>query len=88
LANQYLQDHQTVDLIGDELVKMPDRITHIAIQCSPATRMSTLADVVKVYSKGGRTLVFAPTKAQANEIAQRSSLSNRKFTFILIMLIL
>jgi superfamily II DNA/RNA helicase len=71
-----------VDLIGDETVKSSETITHYAIECSISHQMETLADVVRVYSKGGNTLVFAPTKNIATEIATSSSIQSRNFYFL------
>jgi len=55
-------------------------VRHLAICCPPSVRMATLADVVKVYGGSGRTIVFANTKAEVNEIAMKSSISSGKHT--------
>ncbi|KAL6069945.1 Nucleolar RNA helicase 2 [Balamuthia mandrillaris] len=66
----------TVDLVGESRHTTPAQVRHMAICCPPSVRQATLADVVKVYGGNGRTIVFANTKAEANELALQSSLRN------------
>jgi len=66
----------TVDLVGNSKLKAALTVRHLAICCPPPVRISTMADVVKVYAGTGRTIVFANTKAEVNELAMKSSISN------------
>jgi len=78
LANKYLkEDYILVDLVVEDkaLMQTPVALTHLAIQTSRPGRMAALADVVKCYSGGGKTLVFCDTKAEANDVGLSSSLS-------------
>jgi len=77
IARTYLNpDYKTVDLVGDEKIKSSELIKHYVITTSKQNRDAILADVINVYSKGGNTLIFAGTKSEANNIAQRSSISS------------
>jgi ATP-dependent RNA helicase DDX21 len=76
IANKHMRPGNlvTVDLVGNSKVKAALTVRHMAICCPPPVRMATLADVVKVYGGSGRTIVFANTKAEVNELALKSSL--------------
>ena len=77
IARQHLNpNYVTVDFIGQELTQTSTSLKHLAIFCEPRVRLTTLADVIRMYtSETGKTLVFANTKAEANEIAISSSIS-------------
>lgn len=51
-------------------------VEHLALCCSPPQRLETIGDVIKVYGHGGQCIVFADTKAEANDMAISSSLSD------------
>jgi ATP-dependent RNA helicase DDX21 len=76
IAAQHTRPDQlvTVDLVGNSKVKTATLVRHMAICCPPQVREETLGDVIKVYGRTGRTIVFANTKAEANEIALNSSI--------------
>eukprot|EP01116_Phalansterium_solitarium_P006071 TRINITY_DN18387_c0_g1_i1.p1 TRINITY_DN18387_c0_g1~~TRINITY_DN18387_c0_g1_i1.p1 ORF type:complete len:706 (+),score=244.14 TRINITY_DN18387_c0_g1_i1:73-2190(+) len=77
VAKKHLRpDHVTIDLIGNDRVKASLSIQYLALGCHWTVRAAALADVVKVYGGGGRTIVFADTKAEATELATQSSLSS------------
>lgn len=49
------------------------RVQHLAIRCGYQERMSTIADVVQVYSGAhGRTMIFTATKQDANDLVLNS----------------
>mmetsp|Transcript_21511 Transcript_21511/g.36781 ORF Transcript_21511/g.36781 Transcript_21511/m.36781 type:complete len:472 (+) Transcript_21511:37-1452(+) len=77
-APKYFQNSSvTVDFVGNDRIQTAQTVEHLAISCSRAVRQQTLSDVVKVYSGiKGRTLIFANTKNECNEIALNSSISN------------
>merc|ERR1712137_1203177 len=77
-AKKYFQNPSvTVDFVGNDSLQTSKTVEHMAISCSRAVRQQTLSDVVKVYSGlKGRTLIFANTKNECNDIALNSSISN------------
>lgn len=77
-ATKYFQNPSvTVDFVGNDALQTSQTVEHMAISCSRAVRQQTLSDVVKVYSGlKGRTLIFANTKNECNDIALNSSISN------------
>jgi len=77
-ASKYFQNPSvTVDFVGNDSLQTSKTVEHMAISCSRAVRQQTLSDVVKVYSGlKGRTLIFANTKNECNDIALNSSISN------------
>jgi ATP-dependent RNA helicase DDX21 len=78
VSAKYLKkDHLTIDLVKNESIKTPKLIRHLVIQCDEKTRRATLADVVKLYAGRGRSIVFANTKAEANELAISSSIASQ-----------
>lgn len=77
ITKKYLKkDHVTVDLVKNENAKTPKLIKHLIIKCDDRVRRATLADIVKVYSGRGRSIVFTNTKQEANELALESSISS------------
>ena len=76
-SRYFLNGSVTIDFVGNDLLQTSQTVQHMAISCSRAVRQQTLSDVVKVYSGlKGRTLIFANTKSECNEIALNSSISN------------
>ncbi|XP_064398573.1 nucleolar RNA helicase 2-like isoform X2 [Halichondria panicea] len=75
-ADRYMsQDKVLVDLIGQQSLRTAVTVEHLAICCPYAERPSTIADVIQVYSGAhGRTMIFCPTKKEANEMALSSCL--------------
>jgi ATP-dependent RNA helicase DDX21 len=79
IARKYLKkDHEKIDLIGSNDKKSSDLIEHLAILTTREAKHEMLADLVKLYGSVGRTIVFADTKQEANEIATSSSIRGRK----------
>ena len=48
--------------------KTARNVSHLALACPFQNRLSALADVLTVYGKGGRVIVFTQTKADANSL--------------------
>ena len=48
--------------------KTAANVAHLAISCPFQNRLAALADVLTVYGKGGRVIVFTQTKADANSL--------------------
>ncbi|XP_031556545.1 nucleolar RNA helicase 2-like [Actinia tenebrosa] len=75
-AAKYMKkDRKLVDLIGHDKLKTAVTVKHMAIKCHYTARASTIGDVVQVYCGAhGRTVIFAETKKDVNELALNSSL--------------
>ncbi|EDV26044.1 Nucleolar RNA helicase 2 [Trichoplax sp. H2] len=68
-------DKKIVDLIGKDALRTSTTVEHKVISCPYHERAATIGDLVKVY--GGdhaRTIIFSPTKKEANELALSSVL--------------
>jgi hypothetical protein len=67
----------TVDLVGNEKIQASTSVQHLALPCHWQERASVLGDIVRVYSKLGRTIVFCETKKEVNELATNCGLDNQ-----------
>ena len=68
------EGYKTFDLVGNTKLKTAATVEHLAIMCGGQQRAATLGDIVKMYGRGGRCIVFADTKAEANDLALSSSI--------------
>ncbi|URD79232.1 RNA helicase [Musa troglodytarum] len=80
LARRYLNDPLTVDLVGDQDEKLAEGIKLYAIPTTSTSKRTILSDLITVYAKGGKTIVFTQTKRDADEVSM--ALTNRKFTVL------
>ena len=62
------QSVRIVDLAMDLKNKTAREVAHLAIQCPFQNRLAALADILTVYGKGGKVIVFTQTKADANSL--------------------
>ncbi|KAJ2394380.1 hypothetical protein GGI23_004708, partial [Coemansia sp. RSA 2559] len=62
-------DHKKIDLIGSQKLKTSETIQYKAIMTPWKTRQDIVADLVAVYGKAGRTIVFTEKKSDANNLA-------------------
>lgn len=69
LSRKYLDNPLTIDLVGDQDEKLPDGIKLYAIPTTPTSKRTILSDLVTVYAKGGKTIVFTQTKRDADEVS-------------------
>ncbi|KAG1354621.1 putative DEAD-box ATP-dependent RNA helicase 7 [Cocos nucifera] len=60
---------QTVDLVANEKLKASASVRHLSLSCSHAARPQVIPDVIRCYSRGGRTIMFMETKESASELA-------------------
>ncbi|KAG8057455.1 hypothetical protein GUJ93_ZPchr0002g24152 [Zizania palustris] len=60
---------KTVDLVGDEKLKASASVRHLALPCNRAARAQVIPDVIRCYSRGGRTIIFTETKESASELS-------------------
>ncbi|XP_058760109.1 DEAD-box ATP-dependent RNA helicase 7-like [Vicia villosa] len=63
------QDKATVDLVGNEKMKASTNVRHIILPCNSTARAQVIPDIIRCYSSGGRTIIFAEKKESASELA-------------------
>ncbi|KAG5525629.1 hypothetical protein RHGRI_032065 [Rhododendron griersonianum] len=69
LARKYLDNPLTIDLVGDSEEKLVEGIKLYALPATATSKRTILADLVTVYAKGGKTIVFTQTKRDADEVS-------------------
>jgi ATP-dependent RNA helicase DDX21 len=70
-------NHTIVNLVGENSLQTATLVEHLSLCCSAPQRVETITDIVKVYGRDGSTIVFADTKAEANDMAVNSCLSEQ-----------
>ncbi|KAK9086161.1 hypothetical protein Syun_028555 [Stephania yunnanensis] len=73
LARKYLDAPLTIDLVGDQDEKLAEGIKLYAIPTTASSKRTILNDLVTVYAKGGKTIVFTQTKRDADEVSMALS---------------
>ena len=61
-------DKVVVDLVGNAPTRANTDVTHYVMPCHWEAKPSILSDAVRVYGGRGRTIIFTPTKKEANEL--------------------
>ncbi|CAN0897465.1 DEAD-box ATP-dependent RNA helicase 3, chloroplastic [Linum grandiflorum] len=69
LARKYLDDPLQIDLVGEQEEKLAEGIKLYAVSATATSKRSMLSDLVTVYAKGGKTIVFTQTKRDADEVS-------------------
>lgn len=69
LARKYLNTPLTIDLVGDREEKLAEGIKLHAISTTATSKRTILSDVISVYARGGKTIVFTQTKRDADEVS-------------------
>ncbi|XP_061366185.1 DEAD-box ATP-dependent RNA helicase 3, chloroplastic-like isoform X1 [Gastrolobium bilobum] len=69
LARKNLDNPLTIDLVGDEEEKLAEGIKLYAISATATSKRTILSDLITVYAKGGKTIVFTQTKRDADEVS-------------------
>ncbi|KAL3538411.1 hypothetical protein ACH5RR_001777 [Cinchona calisaya] len=69
LARKHLDNPLTIDLVGDEEEKLAEGIKLYAIPTTGTSKRTILTDLITVYAKGGKTIVFTQTKRDADEVS-------------------
>ncbi|MED6109875.1 hypothetical protein PIB30_037532 [Stylosanthes scabra] len=69
LARKYLDNPLTIDLVGDEEEKLAEGIKLYALSATATSKRTILSDLISVYAKGGKTIVFTQTKRDADEVS-------------------
>jgi ATP-dependent RNA helicase DDX21 len=76
ISKHLKQDYEMIDIVGKDGNNQANaNITHQCISCSPIERGDTLADLCKSHAGAfGKTLVFAETKKDCDELAKHPTL--------------
>ncbi|XP_073118628.1 DEAD-box ATP-dependent RNA helicase 3A, chloroplastic [Henckelia pumila] len=69
LARKYLDNPLNIDLVGDQNEKLAEGIKLYAIPTTAASKRTILGDLVMVYARGGKAIVFTQTKRDADEVS-------------------
>ncbi|XP_010546798.1 PREDICTED: DEAD-box ATP-dependent RNA helicase 3, chloroplastic [Tarenaya hassleriana] len=69
LARKYLDNPLNIDLVGDREEKLAEGIKLYAIPATSTSKRTILSDLITVYAKGGKTIVFTQTKKDADEVS-------------------
>ena len=69
LSRKYLNNPLTIDLVGDEEEKLANGIKLYAMSATATSKRTILSDLITVYAKGGKTIVFTQTKRDADEVS-------------------
>ncbi|CAA0833559.1 DEAD-box ATP-dependent RNA helicase 3-chloroplastic [Striga hermonthica] len=69
LARKFLDNPLTIDLVGDQEEKLAEGIKLYAISTTAASKRTILSDLVTVYARGGKAIVFTQTKRDADEVS-------------------
>ncbi|XP_073269398.1 DEAD-box ATP-dependent RNA helicase 3, chloroplastic [Primulina huaijiensis] len=69
LARKFLNNPLTIDLVGDQEEKLAEGIKLYAIATTATSKRSILGDLVTVYARGGKAIVFTQTKRDADEVS-------------------
>ncbi|PWZ53621.1 DEAD-box ATP-dependent RNA helicase 3, chloroplastic [Zea mays] len=69
LSRRYLNNPLTIDLVGDQDEKLAEGIKLYAIPLTATSKRTVLSDLITVYAKGGKTIVFTRTKKDADEVS-------------------
>ncbi|KAK4491323.1 hypothetical protein RD792_002059 [Penstemon davidsonii] len=69
LSRKHLNNPLTIDLVGDQEEKLAEGIKLYAIQTAATSKRTILGDLVTVYAKGGKAIIFTRTKRDADEVS-------------------
>lgn len=70
ISTKFLKaDKKTADLVGNEKMKASTNVRHIILPCNSTARAQLIPDIIRCYSSGGRTIIFAEKKESASELA-------------------
>ncbi|BBN05938.1 ATP-dependent RNA helicase DDX21 [Marchantia polymorpha subsp. ruderalis] len=69
LSRKYLKKPLTIDLVGESDEKLAEGIKLFCVNCVASAKRSILNDLITVYAKGGKTIVFTQTKRDADDVS-------------------
>lgn len=68
LSRRYLDNPVIIDLVGERETKFGDGIRLLAVKSSFSARRSLLVDLITVYGRGAKAIIFAQTKREVDEV--------------------
>lgn len=71
LSRKHLNNPMTIDLVGENEEKLAEgiKLYALATTTSSNSKRSILGDLITVYGKGGKTIVFTQTKRDADDVS-------------------
>lgn len=69
LSRKYMNNSLIVDLVGDKDEKLAEGIKLLSISSSMMAKRAILGDLITVYGKGCKSIVFTQTKRDADDVA-------------------
>lgn len=71
LSRKHLNNPMTIDLVGENEEKLAEgiKLYAVATVTSSNSKRSILGDLISVFAKGGKTIVFTQTKREADDIS-------------------
>lgn len=71
LSRKHLNNPMTIDLVGENEEKLAEgiKLYAVATVTSSNSKRSILGDLISVFAKGGKTIVFTQTKRDADDIS-------------------
>ncbi|KAL2632790.1 hypothetical protein R1flu_004269 [Riccia fluitans] len=69
LSRKYLKKPLTIDLVGESDEKLAEGIKLYCVTCVASAKRPILNDLITVYAKGGKTIVFTQTKRDADDVS-------------------
>eukprot|EP00244_Chara_vulgaris_P008140 TRINITY_DN309_c0_g1_i3.p1 TRINITY_DN309_c0_g1~~TRINITY_DN309_c0_g1_i3.p1 ORF type:complete len:891 (-),score=180.46 TRINITY_DN309_c0_g1_i3:409-2829(-) len=69
LSRKYLNNPLTIDLVGEDEDKLAEGIKLVAVRTTDNMKRSILNDLITVYGKGAKAIVFTQTKREADDVA-------------------
>ncbi|KAM7272182.1 hypothetical protein ACFE04_026845 [Oxalis oulophora] len=74
ISSKFLKaNKKTIDLVGNAKMKASTNVRHYVLPCSYQARPQVIPDVIRCYSSGGRTIVFAETKEDCSKLTESLS---------------
>ncbi|KAF3454763.1 hypothetical protein FNV43_RR05211 [Rhamnella rubrinervis] len=69
LSRKHLNNPLTIDLVGEQDEKLAEGIKLYALSTTATSKRTILSDLITVYAKGGKAIVFTQTKRDADEVS-------------------
>lgn len=71
LSRKHLNNPMTIDLVGENEEKLAEgiKLYAVATTTSSNSKRSILGDLITVFAKGGKTIVFTQTKRDADDVS-------------------
>lgn len=73
LSRKNLNDPITIDLVGEGDDKLSETIKVMCVRTPAMSKRSVLVDLITVYGRGGKSIVFTQTKRDADDVSMSLS---------------